>query len=91
MTTLGDKTNFGPLLCYPESHPVFGLASTPYPHFQWYPQRKEILIYLNMKCWNSAFNAQGSRVIVVVVQVGAVKVSVATVEEPRKKERQDEI
>jgi hypothetical protein len=27
-----------------------------------------------MKCWNSAFNAQGSRVIIVVVQVTAVKV-----------------
>jgi hypothetical protein len=24
-----------------------------------------------MKCWNSAFNAQGPRVIIVVVQVGA--------------------
>jgi hypothetical protein len=29
-----------------------------------------------MKCWNSAFNAQGSRVIIVVVQVGAVKIYV---------------
>jgi hypothetical protein len=27
-----------------------------------------------MKCWNSAFNAQSSRVIWVVVQVGAVKI-----------------
>jgi hypothetical protein len=27
-----------------------------------------------MKCWNSAFHAQGSRVIIVVVQVGAVKI-----------------
>jgi len=26
-----------------------------------------------MKCWKSAFNAQGSRVIIVVVQVEAVK------------------
>jgi hypothetical protein len=26
-----------------------------------------------MKWWNSAFNAQGSRVTIVVVQVGAVK------------------
>jgi hypothetical protein len=30
-----------------------------------------------MKCLNSAFNTQGSRVIIVVVQVGAVKMSVA--------------
>ncbi len=43
-----------------------------------------------MKCWNSAFNAQCSRVIVVVVQVGAVKIYVAAVETLRKKERQDE-
>jgi len=43
-----------------------------------------------MKCWNSAFNAQGSRLIIVVVQVGAVKIYVAAVEALRKKERQDE-
>jgi hypothetical protein len=30
-----------------------------------------------MKCWNSAFNAQGWRVIIVVVEVGAVKIHVA--------------
>jgi hypothetical protein len=27
--------------------------------FQWYPQTKEILLNLSMKCWNSAFNTQG--------------------------------
>jgi hypothetical protein len=43
-----------------------------------------------MKCWNSAFNAQGSRVIIVAVHVGAVKIYVAAVEALRKKERQDE-
>jgi NADH:ubiquinone oxidoreductase subunit 6 (subunit J) len=44
-----------------------------------------------MKCWNSAFNAQGLRVIIVVVQVGAVKIYVAAVVEAlRKKERHDE-
>jgi hypothetical protein len=32
-----------------------------------------------MKCWNSAFNAQGSRVIIVIVQVGVVKMYVAEV------------
>jgi hypothetical protein len=31
-----------------------------------------------MKCWNSAFNAQGSRLIIVVVQLGAVKIYVAS-------------
>jgi hypothetical protein len=39
-----------------------------------------------MKCWNSALIAQGSRVIIVVVQVGAVKTYVAAVQAPRKKE-----
>jgi len=43
-----------------------------------------------MKCWNSASNAQGSRVIIVVIQVGAVKIYVRAVDELRKKERQDE-
>jgi hypothetical protein len=43
-----------------------------------------------MKCWNSAFNGQGSRVIIVVVQVGALKIYVAAVEALKKKERQDE-
>jgi hypothetical protein len=38
-------------------------------------ESKKFLSNLSMKCWNSAFNAQGSRVtIVVVVQVGAVKI-----------------
>jgi len=32
----------------------------PYPLFDWYPQSKEILLNLSMKCWNSALNAQGS-------------------------------
>jgi hypothetical protein len=44
-----------------------------------------------MKCGNSAFNARGSSVIIVVVQVGAVKKYVGAMErEPRKKERGDE-
>jgi hypothetical protein len=43
-----------------------------------------------MKCWNSAFNAQGSRVIIVVVQGGAVKTYVAAVKALREKERGDE-
>ncbi len=36
------------------------------------------------------FDARGSRIIIVVVQVGAVKISVGAVEVLRKKERQDE-
>jgi len=43
-----------------------------------------------MKYWNSAFNAKGSRVIIVVVQVGAGKIYVAAVDELKKNERQDE-
>jgi hypothetical protein len=43
-----------------------------------------------MKCWNSAFNAQGSRVIIVVVQVGAVKIYVPAVQALRKEETLDE-
>jgi hypothetical protein len=44
-----------------------------------------------MKCWNSAFNAQGPRLITVVVQLEEVKKYVtAAVEALPKKERQDE-
>ncbi len=74
----------------PSFHPVFGPAFTPYPLFQWCPQSKEILLNLSMKCWNSAFNAQGLRIIIVVVHLGALKIYVAVVEALRQKERQDE-
>jgi hypothetical protein len=53
-------------------------------------QGKEILLNLNMNCWNSTSNAQGSRVSIVIVQEGAVKIYVAVVEALRKKERGDE-
>ncbi len=51
-----------------------------------------------MKCCNNsvsnaetqAFNAQGSRLTIIVVQLGAVKIYVAAVEALRKKERPDE-
>jgi hypothetical protein len=39
-----------------------------------------------MKCQDSAFNAQGSRVIIIALQVGAVKIYVTAVETLRKKE-----
>jgi len=43
-------------------------------------------------CWNSAFHAQGSIVILIIVQVGTYEnIVVATMEALRKKERQDEI
>jgi len=38
------------------------------------------MLQLTMKCWNSAFNAQGSTLIIVIVQLGAVKIYVAVVE-----------
>jgi hypothetical protein len=43
-----------------------------------------------MKCCYPAFNAQGSRLIIVVVQLGAVKIYVAVVDALRQKEREDE-
>jgi hypothetical protein len=42
------------------------------------------------RIWVSAFNAQGSRLIVVALQVGAVKIYAATVETLGKMERQGE-
>ncbi len=71
-------------------HPVFGAPFNPFPLFHWYLQSKEILLNLSMKWWNSTFNAQGSKSIIVVVQVGAVKIYVAVVEALREKERRDE-
>jgi hypothetical protein len=41
-----------------------------------------------MKCWNSAFNAQGSRVTIIVVQVGAGKIYVAAEKNETKDETQ---
>jgi hypothetical protein len=49
------------------------------------------MLKLNTKCWISAFNARGSRWIIVAVQVGAVKMYVAVVEPLRKKERHDSL
>jgi len=65
-------------------------ASIPSPLFHWYPQSKEILLNLSVKCWNSSFNVQGLRVFIVVVQVGVVKIYGAVAEALRKKETQDE-
>jgi hypothetical protein len=79
---------------YPQSHPIFTLSlelvSPHIPSFQWYLQSRKILLDISMKCWNWAFHAQDSRVIIVVVQIGAVKIYVATMEALKKNERQDE-
>jgi hypothetical protein len=48
------------------------------------------MLELSMKCWYLALNAQGSRLIIVNVVLGAVKIYVAGVEALRKKERQNE-
>jgi len=48
------------------------------------------MLKLSAKCWISAFHAQGSRGIIVAVQVRAVKIYVAAVEALRKKETQGE-
>jgi hypothetical protein len=44
-----------------------------------------------MKCCNSAFNAQGSRLIIVVIQVRAVKIYVAAVQWRRSGKRKDKM
>jgi len=54
---------------------------------------RKLLLNLSMiQCWNSTFNAQGSRVIIIVLHVGVVKVKICGigVEAFMKKERQDE-
>jgi hypothetical protein len=48
---------------------------------------KKLWLNMGMKCWNSTFNGARLKVIIVVVQVGAVKIYVAAVEALRKKER----
>jgi hypothetical protein len=50
-------------------------------------QSKEILLNLSMKCSDSAFNAKGSRLTIVVVEVAVVKI---LWRHSGKKERQDE-
>jgi predicted oxidoreductase (fatty acid repression mutant protein) len=45
------------------------------------------MLQLSVKCSYSAFNTQRSRLVIVVVQLGAVKIYVAAVEALRKKER----
>jgi uncharacterized membrane protein len=48
------------------------------------------MLQLTMKCWNSTFNAQGLRLIIIIVQLGLMKIYVTVVEVLRKKETQDE-
>jgi hypothetical protein len=63
--------------------PCLGPASTPISSFSGIRKVRKFYSF-------SAFNAQGSRVILIIVQVRAVKKYVAVVEALRRKERQDE-
>jgi hypothetical protein len=53
------------------------------------PTAQATLVLLNhtMKCGNSAFNAQGSRVIIVVVQVGPVYVASVEARSGKRKDK----
>jgi hypothetical protein len=57
-------------------HPDWGIPKNKGP--------KDELIAAEVEFWNSAFNAQGSRVIMILVQVGAVKIYVAAAEQWRR-------
>jgi hypothetical protein len=48
------------------------------------------MLQVSVNCWSSGVNARGSRLIIVVVELGAVKIYVTDVQALRKKERQDE-
>jgi hypothetical protein len=52
---------------------------------------KEILLNMGLKCWNSTFNAQGSRLLIIIVHVKTMRIYVTIVEVFMKKERRDEI
>ncbi len=74
-----------------------GLPSPPIPSFSGIRKVMKFLSNLSIKCWNSAFNAQGWRIIIiVVVQLRAVKIYAATsnnsggAQRKKGKERQDE-
>jgi hypothetical protein len=57
----------------------------PYPLFQ--PKVRKFLLNLSMKCWNSAFNAQGWRVI---IGRSSENICSRALKALRKKDRQDE-
>jgi hypothetical protein len=82
---VGDKYFNCPSELLVKSPSLWACFHPPYPLFPWYLQSKEFKKKSSMKCWNSAFNAQSLRVIIVVVQVGAVKIYVEAVEALRKK------
>jgi hypothetical protein len=78
IAVLGGRDTHEVTLSSPSLHPLFGPAFTSCPLFQWYLQSKESLIrsQYEMLETQQLVNAQGSRVIIVVDQVGAVKIYV---------------
>jgi hypothetical protein len=64
-----------------------GLLSPRIPSFSGI---RKVRNFLKISVGNSAFHAQGSRVFILVVQVGAVKMYLAAVEALKEKERGDE-
>ncbi len=76
-------------------HPLFGPPFTPYnPSFSGlrkvrgdFIKSQYEMLKLSTKRWIPAFNAQGSRGIIVAVQVGAVKIYVTAVEVVRTKKK----
>jgi hypothetical protein len=48
------------------------------------------MLQFNMKCWYLIFNAQGLKLIIVVIYLGAMKMYVIAMEALIRKERQDE-
>jgi hypothetical protein len=60
------------------------------PSFSGIREVKKFLLNLSMKWWNSTSNAQSSRVIILLVQVGAVKIYIAAVTALGEKKRGDE-
>ncbi len=69
---------------------LWALFHPTHPLFQWYPQSKDMLLNLSMKCWNSALNAGGPRLVIVVVRLAEVKIYVAAVEVLSKRGTPDE-
>jgi hypothetical protein len=66
--------------------------SSPYLWASFHPQTSLSMVSAKKEKFikSGSFNAQRLRVMIVAVQVGAVKIYVAAVEALRKKERQDE-
>jgi hypothetical protein len=56
------------------SSPCLWASFTLYLFFQWFLQSILFLLNLHMKCYNSSFNAQGSKLVIIVVHIGVVEI-----------------